>query len=104
MLKIVALVEKRDDLDWDAFVEYWDEEHVKQIEKVSTLQRYTIAPAINPGDAPYDGVAELYFESTEDIEDGFTEELDRRIREDEERFLDSVDTFVAAEQTQIDET
>ena len=104
MLKIVALVEKQDDLDWEAFVEYWDEEHVKQIEKVSTLQRYTIAPAIAPDDAPYDGVAELYFESTEDIQAGFTEELNEAIQADEAEFLAGSETFVAAEQTQIDRT
>lgn len=104
MLKIVALVEKRAEMAWEDFLEYWDEEHVMVISEVPNLRRYTIAPALKPETAPYDGVAELYFESTEDIEDGFTEELDRRIREDEERFLDSVDTFVAAEQTQIDET
>jgi uncharacterized protein (TIGR02118 family) len=104
MLKIVALVEKRAEMAWEDFLEYWDEEHVTVISEVPNLRRYTIAPALKPETAPYDGVAELYFESTEDIEDGFTEELDRRIREDEERFLDSVDTFVAAEQTQIDET
>ncbi|MFT4949338.1 MAG: hypothetical protein ACI9CA_001475 [Natronomonas sp.] len=104
MLKIVALVEKREGMGWHDFIEYWDEEHVTVISDVPNLKRYTIAPAVKPEDAPYDGVAELYFESTEDIREGFTEELDRRIREDEERFLDSVDTFVAAEQTQIDET
>lgn len=104
MLKIVALVEKRADMAWDDFLEYWDEEHVEVISKVPNLERYTIAPAIKPEDAPYDGIAELYFESTEAIQEGFTEELDREIREDEEVFLDSVDTFVAAEQTQIDET
>jgi uncharacterized protein (TIGR02118 family) len=104
MLKIVALVEKRADMAWDDFLEYWDEEHVKVISKVPNLKRYTIAPAIKPEDAPYDGVAELYFESTEAIQEGFTEELDREIREDEGAFLDSVDTFVAAEQVQIDET
>lgn len=104
MLKIVALVEKRAEMAWEDFLEYWDEEHVTVISEVPNLRRYTIAPALKPETAPYDGVAELYFESTEDIEDAFTEELDQRIREDEERFLDSVDTFVAAEQTQIDET
>ncbi len=104
MLKIVALVEKREGMGWRDFIEYWDEEHVTVISDVPNLKRYTIAPAVKPEDAPYDGVAELYFESTDDIQEGFTEELDRKIREDEERFLDSVDTFVAAEQTQIDET
>jgi len=104
MLKIVALVEKREDMPWDEFVEYWDEEHVTQIEKVSTLQRYTIAPALVPDNAPYDGVAELYFESTEAIQEGFTEAVNEAIQADEAEFLASSETFVAAEQTQIDRT
>lgn len=104
MLKIVALVEKRADYSWDDFVEYWDEEHIKPISKLPNLQRYTIAPAIKPETAPYDGVAELYFESTTDIREAFTEELEQDIREDEEKFLSNVQTFVTAEQTQIDRT
>lgn len=102
MLKIVALVEKRADLTWEEFVDYWDEEHVKPISKIETLQRYTIAPALKPEEAPYDGIAELYFESTEDIREGFSEELEAEIEADEDRFLETVETFVAAEQTQID--
>lgn len=104
MLKIVALVEKRADYSWDDFVEYWDEEHIKPISELPNLKRYTIAPAIKPETAPYDGVAELYFESTTDIREAFTEELEQDIREDEEKFLSNVQTFVAAEQTQIDRT
>lgn len=104
MLKIVALVEKRADLTWAEFVEYWDEEHVEPISKVPNLQRYTIAPAIDPESAPYDGIAELYFESTDDIREAFTDELEAEIEADEAEFLDGVETFVAAEQTQIDRT
>lgn len=104
MLKIVALVEKRADLTWEEFVDYWDEEHVEPISKVPNLKRYTIAPAIDPESAPYDGVAELYFESTDDIRDAFTDELEAEIEADEAEFLDEVETFVVAEQTQIDRT
>ena len=104
MLKIVALVEKRADLSWEEFVEYWDERHVEVISMLPRLQRYTIAPAIDAEEAPYDGVAELYFESTENIDEAFSEELLAEIRADEEEFLAEVETFVAAERTQIDRT
>lgn len=102
MLKIVALVEKRADLTWDEFVEYWDEEHVKVVSKSDTLQKYTIAPAIKPEDAAYDGIAELYFESTADIEAGFPDDLSDEIADDEAEFVANIDSFVAAEQTQLD--
>lgn len=104
MLKIVALVEKRDDLTWEEFVEYWDESHVEPISEVPNLKRYTIAPAIDPENAPYDGVAELYFESTDDIREAFTEERLAAIEADEDEFLADVVTFTTAEQVQIDET
>lgn len=104
MLKIVVLVTKRDDLSWDEFVDYWDAEHVTHVSKVENLQRYTIAPAINAEQAPYDGIAELYFESTDDIREGFTEDLEQELREDEANFLSDTETFVAAEQTQLDES
>lgn len=65
MLKIVGLIEKRDDLSWDEFVEYWGVEHVDPVSKQSNLVRYTIPPAIKPEEPPYHGVAELYYESVE---------------------------------------
>lgn len=104
MLKIVALVEKRDDLSWEEFVTYWDDEHVKVIRELDALQRYTIAPALKPERAPYDGIAELYFETTDDIDRSFTDDLESRIRDDEAEFIAEIETFVAAEQTQIDRT
>lgn len=104
MLKIVALVEKRADLTWEEFVDYWDDEHVEPISKLSALRRYTIAPAIDPENASYDGIAELYFETTDDIRESFTDDIEAEIRADEEQFLDDVETFVVAEQTQIDRT
>lgn len=104
MLKIVGLVEKREDLTWDEFVEYWEDEHIEPVRKQSNLKRYTIAPAIKPEEAPYDGIAELYYESTGDIKNATTEELDEEIRKDEEEFLESVTKFVAAERVQVDRT
>jgi len=104
MLKIVGLVKKRDDLTWDEFVEYWEEKHIELVTKQSNLKRYTIAPAIKPEEASYDGIAELYYESTDDIRNATTEELDEEIRADEEMFLESVTKFVAAERVQVDRT
>lgn len=104
MLKIVGLVEKREDLTWNEFVEYWEEEHIEPVTKQSNLKRYTIAPAIKPEEAPYDGIAELYYESTDDIRNAMTEELEEEIRLDEEEFLESVTKFVAAERVQVDRT
>jgi uncharacterized protein (TIGR02118 family) len=104
MLKIVALVKKRDDMTWDEFVDYWENDHTEPIDGLSNLKRYTIAPAIDPENAPYDGVANLYFETTDDIGEAFTEERMAEIRADEEQFVDDVETFVVSEQTQIDNT
>ena len=115
MLKIVALVEKREDLTWDEFVTYWDEEHVEEIERVSTLQRYTIAPAINPDDAPYDGIAELYFESLNDLHAALgspgsrdydpTREVAAKARQDVDNFLaiDERPRFIGEETVQRDD-
>jgi uncharacterized protein (TIGR02118 family) len=104
MLKIVALAEKRDDMTWEEFVDYWEHEHEEPIAELPNLKRYTIAPAIDPENAAWDGVANLYFESTDDIDDAFTEERLEAIRADEEKFVKTVETFVVSEQVQIDNT
>lgn len=104
MLKVVGLVTKREDLTWDEFVDYWKNEHIKPVSKQSNLVRYTIAPAIKPNEAPYDGIAELYYESTDDIREATTEELMEEIRKDEEHFLDDLVKFVTVEHVQVDNT
>jgi len=67
MVKLVLLFKKREDLSTEAFLRHWREVHVPLVLKVPDIKRYVISPVIGAplGDADYDGMAELWFESEE---------------------------------------
>jgi uncharacterized protein (TIGR02118 family) len=102
MYKVVSLIERRADVSREEFVRYWEEEHVPKVLALPNVRRYTIAPALS-ADAPYDGVAELYYDTVDDIRAGDGTEAMRLIREDERAFVAEVTSFVADERVQYDE-
>jgi uncharacterized protein (TIGR02118 family) len=103
MYKVVGLIRRKDDVSREEFVRYWEEEHVPKVLELPAVRKYTIAPAIS-STAPYDGIAELYYDSVEDIKKGDDTEAMRRIKEDEETFIAESTFFVAEERVQYDET
>lgn len=102
MYKVVALVTRREDVSRDEFVRYWEEEHVPKVLELPNVRRYTIAPAIG-SDAPYDGIAEIYYDSVDDIREGDDTEAMREIKADEPEFITDATFFVASEREQYDE-
>ncbi len=63
-LRMSFLVKARPDTDYGAFYEHWLRVHVPNVratlEKVGGL-RYVVSHSLDPENAPYAGVAELYF-------------------------------------------
>ncbi|MHB9287974.1 EthD family reductase [Halobacteriales archaeon Cl-PHB] len=106
MLRIVALVEKRDDLSREEFEEYWYETHVPLVTEIPQLRRYTTGIPLKPEEAPYDGIAQLFFDSTADIRAAFETEAGKRVLEDEANFTADgyPKTFVVDRDVQYDES
>jgi uncharacterized protein (TIGR02118 family) len=100
MYKHVALLVRDDGLTHGEFVEYWKERHSPLVTDVEGVVRYQTVYPVDPERSEYDGVAELYFESLEDLYDALgspgsrdddpTEAVAAKARED-------VDNFVAIE-------
>jgi uncharacterized protein (TIGR02118 family) len=97
MYKHVALLVRKDGLAHDEFVEYWREQHSPLAKDIEGVVRYqTVYPA-DPENAEFDGVAELYFETLEDLHDALgssgsrdydpTKEVAAKAREDVDNFL-----------------
>lgn len=103
MYKVVALLTRRDDISRDEFITYWEEEHVPKVLELPNVRKYTIAPALS-SDAPYDGIAELYYDSVDDIREGDGTETMDEIKEDESEFVEDAVFFVAFEREQYDES
>ncbi len=99
MVKLVALLRRRPDLTHDDFLRHWRERHVPLLlglpDFTRHLRRYVHGvpagafAADATGMEPWDGAAEMWFESAEDMGRAFALPcyLDT-IRADEARFLD----------------
>ena len=107
MIKLVFTLRRRDDLTREEFQRYWREEHAPLVERhaealrvrryVQTHARETdldeaLAAPRESEPRAYDGVAELWWDSMEDLIAAFTSEegqaAGRALLEDEQRFID----------------
>ena len=106
MVKLTFCLRRLPHLSREEFQKYWLETHgplvrerAKAIGALRYVQLHTGHDAMNEmlrasrgGPEPYDGVAELWFESVEAIDAGLADEAGRRaaaeLLEDERRFID----------------
>ncbi len=94
MLKVMALLKRKDGITFEEFSRYWRERHAPLVLKtLPGLRRYVQnhAMRLSKGHPPFDGVAEIWLDDLQSWRDmlGFmASEEGKVIREDEERFLD----------------
>lgn len=107
MIKLVFTLRRRDDMSREEFQRYWRERHAPLVQRhaetlrirryVQTHARKTPldeALSATRGSEPgaYDGVAELWWDSIEDLLEAFASEAGqaagRDLLEDEQRFID----------------
>lgn len=86
MFKVVGLLVRKEGLTHDEFMERWDE-HIPVARELPNVRKYTRSVPVDPEAAPYDGVAEMYFDSPESCREAFNSEAGDRQFEDASRFL-----------------
>lgn len=86
--KLMILGRRKANLSHDECVEYLHEEHAPLIKQLPGLRRFTTAIPREPDDCGYDEVAQLWFETPEDLEAAVDSEAWQRIRQDAENFVD----------------
>ena len=107
MHKALFFITRKDGMDHDAFVEYWQTEHVPLALTHPGLVRYATSIPVDPAEAPVDGVADLSFESMESLRSGLLESsVAAEAKEDALEFADPDEsTMVLLEETvHLDET
>ncbi|HUF52944.1 MAG TPA: EthD domain-containing protein [Dehalococcoidia bacterium] len=106
MIKLVYCLRRRSDLSLEDFQAYWRQTHAPLVAKHAQtlrIKRYVqvhtrdhpvnaAMRATRPGPEPYDGIAELWWDTLEDfVESASTtdgREAARELLEDEKRFID----------------
>ncbi len=113
MVKMIALVKKRDGLTIEEFSRYWFDKHAPLVGKLlpqsvssgweKYIQNYAIS-LNNKGKAPFDGVAELYFNDMSSFwlwSNWYFSDEGKSLREDEDNFMDRTKTIVILAEEKI---
>jgi uncharacterized protein (TIGR02118 family) len=97
-VKVIAFIRRRPDLSREEFLRLWQEEHPTLVRRLPGLRGYKQSPAISHRSQwPWDGCAELWFDSVADVRDAFNSEDAIPLRAHEEHFIETIDWFLATE-------
>lgn len=88
MFKLVQLLARDDGYTHDEFVARWQGDHAEIAEQLPGLRKYAVSLPSSPERAPYDGVAELYFESEADMKTAFGSAVGEELQADAAEFVD----------------
>ena len=98
MYKHVALLVRQEGMSHEEFREYWEENHSPLAKDIEGVVRYQTVYPTDPENAEFDGLAELYFETIDDLHEALgsegsrdydpTREVAAEAREDVDNFLD----------------
>ena len=98
MIKVVAVITRKAGLDREEFLRYWLDEHPDYVRRLTGIRRYVQSPAVEGyRQWPYDGVAELWFESVRDVAIAFEGPAADALREHEEHFIGELNWFLSEE-------
>ncbi len=106
MIKMVAMVKKKEGMETGEFVRYWIEVHAPLEAKWPGLKRYVISPAIGApggGEPEYDGVAELWFEDEQAMNKALASPERQVSREDFLKFVGGATMMVTEEHVIVEE-
>ena len=87
MVKAIFVLRRQPQWEWEAFCRYWLEMHALLATKIPGLRRYIVDLAPSP-EAPFAGVAEMWFDDEAAFHAGFASPQGRATVEDGAKFLD----------------
>lgn len=115
MYKHIALLIRQDGMTHDEFVNYWQNNHTPIAREIEGVVRYQQVLPTEPKHAEFDGLAELYFETLEELYDALgspgsrdydpEKEIAAKSRKDVDNFLaiEKRPRFIGEEQVQKNE-
>jgi uncharacterized protein (TIGR02118 family) len=90
VVKLIALLKRKPGISREEFAKRWLEEHTKISTRLPGLLEYRINIAgdrqQDGGEAEYDGTAEMWWQSVDEMEAAFDSEIGRRAGADADEF------------------
>lgn len=105
--KLVVLSQRKDDMSHEECIEYMEKNHIPLAKDLPGLKKYTTSIPLNPDEVGYDGIAQLWFESPEEMNAALESPTGQRVQEDAANFVKEDETQmvpVADETVRMDET
>lgn len=96
MTKVIVLLRKKDGISSDDFRRHWRDVHGPIAMRMPGLKHYVQNHAAGD-DPPYDGIAELWFDSPADMQAAFTSEAAAEAARDAPNFLASQELAIVEE-------
>jgi len=98
MVKVIALINKQDELSRDEFLQHWQVDHPPLVWALPGLRRYVQNLSISHARAwAYDGAAELWFDSVRDVAAAFDSPEAGPMHAHEKDFIKDIVWFLADE-------
>lgn len=85
--RIIILGKRNEELSHEECIEYIRREHKPIVRQIPGLVRSTVSIPLNPAEAGYDEIAELYFQTKEDIRTAACSDAWQQAVEDAENFI-----------------
>jgi uncharacterized protein (TIGR02118 family) len=108
MVKTITFIKRKPGMNLDEFGQYWRTRHAPIVIRLPGLRRYvqchTIPSGYRNGEPAFDGVAEVWFDSTEAMRKTAKTAEYHAVRADEPNFLDlaKIDFVITEERVQKD--
>ena len=102
MYRVVVMIRRKPGMSREEFLRHWMQDHPAFVERLPGIRRYRQNAAIEHRTAwPFDGMAELFFESLGDIARAFDGVEAKALFAHEEDFLEDATWFIADEGNEV---
>ncbi|WP_341578233.1 EthD family reductase [Microbacterium schleiferi] len=102
MVTVIVVIRRKPGMSREEFLRHWRDDHPAYVRRLPGIRGYRQSPAIDHRKAwPFDGMAELQFDSVGAVARAFESPAARELFAHEEAFLGGLDWFIADERVDV---
>ena len=101
MYKVVGIIKRPSGMDFEEFKNWWLTEHAPKVKKWPGLKKYCIN-LCTTDDQPFDGAAEVWFETKEEMDQIFGTEVGKTARSSATGTASNIAILLTEEHVMVD--